>query len=335
MEKKVRMADIAQALNVSVVTVSKALSGREGVGEDMRRKIQSLARDMGYVPLRSKPQLQAQTQPAALSGNIGILVADRFFDDNTFYSSVYRQVLMCCNAHGYSALLDIVSWEAEHERIVPAMIQGRKVDGLIFMGEIDREYLKAMTQSGLPYILLDFYDDSINAPAVTSDNVTGGYRMTRHLLESGCREIGFIGSIHATSSIMDRFLGYTKALLEAGEPLRMEWVLEDRDQGGLYLPMHRLETMPRAFLCNCDQVAYNLVNWLKQEGYRVPEDVAVAGYDDHYYAHVCVPRLTTYRVNVEDMGRAAVRQLIDRIHGKDWEISNTILSGRFVKRQST
>ncbi len=331
MEKKVRMADIAQALDVSVVTVSKALSGREGVGDEMRRRILALAKEMGYVPLRAKPQEKITAQ----SGNIGILVADRFFADNTFYSSLYRQVLMCCNTHGYSALLDIVSWEAEHDCIVPAMIQGKKVDGLIFMGELHRDYLRTMIKSGLPYLLLDFYDEAISAQAVTSDNVTGGYRLTRHLLQSGRKDVGFVGSVHATSSIMDRFLGYTKALLEAGQPLRMDWVLEDRDEGGLYLPMERLDPMPQAFLCNCDQVAYNLVAWLKKEGYRVPEDVAVVGYDDHYYAKLSDPQLTTYRVNVEDMGRAAVRQLIARIRGEYTGTENTVISGRFVQRKST
>ncbi len=330
MEKKVRMADIARALDVSVVTVSKALSGKEGVGEEMRRKIMELAKEMGYVPLRAKSQEQALR-----SGNIGILVADRFFADNTFYSSLYRQVLVSCNAYGYSALLDIVTWEAEHSCMVPAMIQGKKVDALIFMGELRRDYLRAMTQSGLPYLLLDFYDDSINAHAVTSDNVAGGYRLARHLIQTGRKHVAFVGSIHATSSIMDRFLGYTKALLEAGQPLRMEWVLEDRDEGGLYLPMERLDPMPQAFVCNCDQVAYNLVLWLKKEGFRVPEDVAVTGYDDHYYAKVCDPQLTTYRVNVADMGRAAVRQLIAQIRGEQIETGNTVISGRFVQRKST
>lgn len=331
MGKKVRMADIAQQLDISVVSVSKALSGQAGVSEETRNKILTLAREMGYVPLRTKPA--ASRGP--VSGNIGILVPDRFFADNTFYSNLYRQILMRCNESGFSALLEMVTPEAEKSRVVPAMIQGNKVDGLIFMGEIDREYLYTMVESGLPYMLLDFYDEELEADSITSDNVSGGYRLTTHLLETGRRDIAFAGAIHATSSIMDRFLGYTKALLRAGIPLRMEWVLDDRDETGLLIPFELPRKMPEAFLCSCDEVAYNLVARLKQLGYRVPQDIAVVGYDDFHFAQLSSPQLTTYRVNVEEMGQQVVTQLVRKIKGKHVTKGNIVISGRFIPRGST
>ena len=332
MEKKIRMADIAEELGISVVSVSKALAGKDGVSEEMREKILELAKEMGYVPLRSKPQKENITVE---SGNIGILVADRFFADSTFYSNLHRQLLMKCNDIGFSALLEIVSDEAERNCTLPAMVAGAKVDGIIFMGEISREYLKKVTLSGLPYMLLDFYDEALDADGVTSDNVTGGYCLTKHIIEKGRKEIGFVGSIHATSSIMDRFLGYTKALLRAGEHVNMEWVLEDRDEKGNFLPIQLPDRMPQAFICSCDEVAYNLVETLKKAGYRVPEDVAVAGYDDFRYAQICAPQLTTYRVNVEEMGRMAVNQMVYRIRGKHIARGNIVVKGKFVQRQST
>ena len=331
MEKKVRMADIAEALGISVVSVSKALSGREGVGDEMRRKIITTAEEMGYVPLRTKPRDKLTTQ----SGNIGIVVADLFFADNTFYSSLYRQVLVSCRHRGYSALMEPVTREAERDCVLPTMVSEGKVDGLIFMGEIDRHYLKTLAESGLPYMLLDFYDDDLDVASVTSDNVTGGYRLTRHLIRSGRRDVGFVGRIHSTSSIMDRFLGYSKALLKEGIPLRMDWILEDRDEAGQYIPLELPRRMPRAFVCSCDGIAYNMVVRLKQEGYRVPEDVAVVGYDDHYYSQLCDPQLTTYRVNVEEMGKAVVDQLVAKIRGEHVNCRNTVINGRFVKRDST
>lgn len=331
MEKKVRMADIAETLGISVVSVSKALSGKEGVGDEMRQKIIAAAEEMGYVPLRTKPQEKLPTQ----SGNIGIVVADLFFADNTFYANLHRQVLMSCKQRGYSTLMDPVTREAERDCLMPSMISEGKVDGLIFMGEIDRNYLRTLAGSGLPYMLLDFYDDDLDEASVTSDNVTGGYRLTRHLLDTGRREIGFVGSINATSSIMDRFLGYSKALLKANIPLRMDWILEDRDAEGQYVPLVLPRRMPKAFVCSCDGIAYNMVMRLKQEGYRVPEDVAVVGYDDHYYSQLCDPQLTTYRVNVEEMGKVVVDQLVAKIRGGHVSSRNTVINGRFVKRDST
>lgn len=331
MDKKIRMADIASQLGVSVVTVSKALSGKEGVGDEMRARILKLAKEMGYVPLRTKPETAKRT----VSENIGILIAKRFFEDSSFYANLYRQVLMSCNEQGYSALLELISPEAEQDCVMPAMIQGNKVDGIIFMGEIDRDYMRTVISAGLPYILLDFYAEELNVDSVTSDNVAGGYRLAMHLAQAGREKIGFVGSIHATSSIMDRFLGMTKAQLRLGLPVNPQWRLDDRDEEGHLIPIQLPKELPEAFICSYDEVAYNLVEQLKREGYRVPEDIAVAGYDDMQLAQFSSPQLTTYRVNTEDMGKMVVAQLIRRIKGKRYTRGNIVINGRLIHREST
>lgn len=331
MDKKVRMADIAQQLGISVVSVSKALSGKEGVSESTRAKVLELARQMDYVPLRAR---EKETRPS-LSGNIGILMADLFFADNTFYSNMYRQLLMSCHEQGYSAMLELVTAEAERSCTIPALIQGQKVDGLIFMGELDRAYISAVAAYGLPYVLLDSYHDDINAHSITSDNASGGYRLTQYLIQSGRRKIGFIGSILATSSIMDRFLGYSKALLHAGIPIRMDWVLEDRIGKTTPIAPVLPEEMPEAFVCSCDDTAYTVVEMLKRSGFRIPQDVAVAGYDDYHIAQFCTPQLTTYRVNTKDMGKQAVRHLISQIHDEPVIHGNLEICGQVIVRDST
>lgn len=330
MNGKVRMADIAEKLGVSVVTVSKALAGKEGVGDALRARILDLAKQMEYVPLRVKPEEKA---PRAES--IGILLADRFFDAGSFYSRLYRQVVKCCGKHGYAALLELVSPEAERSCTLPAIVQGKKVDGIIFMGEISREYMRTVIRSELPYLLLDFYDDDMEADSITSDNVSGGYRLTTHLIQTGRTRIGFVGTRSATSSIMDRFLGYAKVLLRSDIPINKDWILDDRDENGTLIPIQLPEDMPQAFVCSYDEVAQNLIELLKKEGYRVPEDVAVVGYDDAPMAQSCSPRLTTYRVNTEGMGEMVVSQLIRRINGKHSTRGNIVVKGEFVRREST
>lgn len=328
MDKKVRMVDIANRLGISIVSVSKGLAGKDGVSEEMRTKILATAEEMGYVmPL-------AKTEGKSSSGNIGILVADRFIADNAFYPGLYRQVMIRCSENGYSAIMEIVSPEAEAHCVIPAMVQGNKVDGIIFMGELHRNYLKTVIQSELPYILLDFYDEELEADSVTSDNVAGGFRVTNALLQAGHRKIAYVGSIFSTSSIMDRYLGYSKALLRAGIGLRPEWRLEDRDIEGKFIQVKLPDEMPDAFVCNCDEVAYNLVEQLKRKGYKIPQDVAVTGYDDHRFAQLCDPQLTTYHVNMEDMGRLAATQLIRKIKGKRFTGGNTVVGGKLIKRKS-
>lgn len=331
MSSKVRMADIAEKLGVSVVTVSKALSGKEGVGDAMRAKIIDLAKEMDYVPLRTKPE----EKQVLRTDNIGILVADHFFDTGSFYAGLYRQVVKCCSEQGYSALLELVSPEAEQNCTLPAIIQSKKVDGIIFMGEISRDYMRAVIRSDLPYLLLDFYDDDFDADSITSDNLAGGYRLTNHLMQTGRTRIGFVGTKNATSSIMDRFLGYAKVLLRSDIPINKDWILDDRDENGSLIPIQLPKDMPQAFVCSYDEVACNLIEQLKQQGYRVPEDVAVVGYDDAHLAQVCTPRLTTYRVNTEDMGKMVVAQLVRRISGKHITRGNIVIKGKFIHREST
>lgn len=332
MEQKVRMADLAEQLGISVVSVSKALSGKEGVSDEVREKVLNLAKKMNYTPLRVRTPKEKKE---IASGNIGILVADRFFADNAFYSNMYRQIQKRCDAKGFSALLEIVSWEAESQGSMPAVVQRKKVDGIIFMGEMRKEYIKSVMKCGLPYILLDFYDDDLNADSVTSDNLTGSYLLTKHLIQSGKRNIGFVGSRLATSSIMDRYLGYTKAMIQEELKIEEKWILEDRDEMGSYISLQLPEELPEAFLCSCDEVAYQLVEQLTKRGCRIPEDVAVAGYDDYFMAQLCKPPLTTYRVNMAGMGNTVANQMIYRITGKHMVHGNMIVKGELVKREST
>lgn len=329
MANKVRMADIAQKLGISVVSVSKGLAGKDGVSEELREKIIAAAQELGYTaPVDRKKEKR-------LFGNIGILVADRFFADHAFYPAMYRSMLKQCTASGFSGLLEIVFPEEERNCTVPSFIINSKVDGLIFMGQMNRNYLRTIMNFNLPYILLDFYDDSLSADSVISDNTRGGYILTHHILSTGRKNIGFVGSIFATSSIMDRYLGYTKALLEAGSLPRRDWQVEDRDEAGRFIPLRLPEELPEAFICSCDEVAYNLVEKLKRAGYRVPQDVAVAGYDDLQFAQISNPPLTTYRVNVKDMGQEAVDRIVRRINGKKTVFGDTIIHGSLIRREST
>ena len=186
-------------------------------------------------------------------------------------------------------------------------------------------------------MFLDFYDDAIAGDSVLSDNTSGGYQMTQHLIaDRPHTRIGFVGSIQATSSIMDRYLGYCRALLmrrhraparlAAGGP-------RPRRPGGSRCTLPR--EMPDAFVCNCDEVAFNLVERLKREGYEIPRDIAVTGYDDYRFSTISRPQLTSYRIDVEGMAAAVVAQLRRKLNGKAPLAPTTLVPGAFVRREST
>ena len=329
-KKAVTMSDIAKAMNVSTVTVSKALGDRDGVSAELRERIKQKATEMGY-------RVHAGTHGAkdGLPYNIGIIVAKHFISDaSSFYWIVYRYIVELLQKQNYYGMLEVVNDHNGMEEI-PNSVLDHKVDGLIVLGQLSDEYISKLISHQLPTVFLDFYGSREDADAVLSDNFYGAYMLTSHLIENGHRRIGFLGSIGSTSSIQDRYLGYYKALLENRIPLRQDWVIGDRSNESDIFPEFTLpQDMPTAFVCNCDETAYKLVNQLKNAGYSVPEDISVVGYDNHIYSTICNPRLTTIDVNIRVMSTEAVDIILHKIRDVNYRRGRTLVTGKLVRRES-
>lgn len=329
MGKKITMRDIANELQVSTVTVSKALSDREGVSEEVRNRIKQKAEEMGY-----RYHSLAKGMKEGVSYNVGVVVAERFFSDNAFYSNLYQRLVIELGKANYSCILEILSYEDEKLDVLPKMVSGNKIDGLIVLGQLKKHYINVLKQEDIPYIFLDFYDEHFAIDSVVSDSVYGTYILTNYLLENGHQRIGFVGDVTATSSILDRYLGYYKALLQQGIPLKEEWVIKDRDENGKFIRLELPDEMPEAFVCNCDEIAYRLIEQLKESGYRVPEDVSVVGFDDYIYASLCSPQLTTFRISQEMMAETAVDALARKMRDSSYHAGRKVISGNIIIRDS-
>ena len=218
---------------------------------------------------------------------------------------------------------------------VPNTVLDHKVDGLIVLGQLSEDYIDRLMQHNLPTVFLDFYGSRDDVDSVLSDSFYGAYMLTSHLIENGHRRIGFLGSISSTSSIQDRYLGYYKALLENRIPLRQDWVIADRSNESDIFPEFTLPNdMPTAFVCNCDETAYKLVNQLKAAGYSIPDDISVVGYDNHIYSTICNPRLTTIDVNSRVMSTEAVDIILHKIRDGNYRRGRTLVTGKLVRRGS-
>ena len=205
--KKVTMRDIARAVGTSAVTVSKAMAGKPGMSAELRRKILKKAADMGYEYPHSGWLLPREHM------EIGILIPDRYFEPDSFYAEIYKRLVKKLADQGHFGLLELLDPADEQALMLPSLITTKHVDGLIMLGEPSKPYYRKTAQAGTPVVFLDFYDEQANADAVAGDNAYGTYRLTSHLIRRGHREIGFVGNNKATGSIMDRFLGYYRAML--------------------------------------------------------------------------------------------------------------------------
>lgn len=324
--KKPTMRDIAQAVGTSVVTVSKAIAGKPGMSDQLRAEILRKAEELGYEYPGADRTARGEHR------DIGILVPDRYFETNSFYSEMYRQLVMKLAEKGHFGLLEILSREDEKAGRLPNLIQSGRAAGMIILGEPEKAYYRMAAQAGVPVVYLDFYDEQANADSVTGDNTYGAYRLTSHLIRRGHTRIGFVGNRTATASIMDRYLGFYRAMLTHGLPVREEWILEDRDADGMMKRPELPEEMPTALVCNCDLTARMIIDLLREKEYRVPEDVSVTGFDDYPPAEGI--GLSTYRVDTEAMIDMAVKMITERCLGTDKPFARMVISGQPVYRES-
>ena len=329
MRKNITMRDIATELGVSTVTVSKALSGKEGVSDELRTLIKHKAEEMGY-----RYNALGKSMREGKNYNIGILIAEQFMHEIAFYSKIYQALIKEMMRFDYFGILEIISGHEEKKCLLPNILKNNKVDGIILLGQLHRDYIIKIDNTGIPYIFLDFVDDAFNVDTIISDNVYGSYEITKYLISKGHSEIGFIGNQLATTSITDRYLGFYKAMLEHKLSIRQEWIINDRDEEGNFIDLKLPEDLPTAFVCNCDKIAYELILLLKRMNIRVPEDVSVVGYDNYIFATLSDPQITTVEVNVEAMSEMAVDSIIRRFTNSSIESSRKIISGRIIIRDS-
>ncbi|MBR4831820.1 MAG: substrate-binding domain-containing protein [Butyrivibrio sp.] len=335
MAKLVRLKDIADRIGVSTVTVSKALSGQKGMSEELRNKINILADEMGYVPSVSR-----KLANATKSYTLGVLISEAYMSEySSYYTRMHQQVSQIAMDKGCFTMLEVVSAENEEKGALPRIIADGKVDGVIVIGRLGEDYLKVIkNESNIPAIYLDFCNHSGDEDAVVSDSYNGAYVLTNHLFDMGHECIAFVGTILASGAITDRYLGYIKSLLEHGHPFIGDWIIPDRDLETGVIDYERFfalpEDMPTAFVCNCDLTASMLIKKLRENGYRVPEDVSVVGYDNYLFPGLCDIKLTTFGVDSYEMGRNAVNNLIRKISGERYRQGITIIEGHMIEGES-
>lgn len=337
MAKSVKMADIAQVMGVSTVTVSKALSNQKGVSEELRAKIKQKAAEMGY---RATSALSQERAKKNVSYTIGAIVADRFLDKyDSFYWTLYQEVATVAVQRGCFTMLEVLQSEDESRMIMPKLLQEKKTEGLVIIGRLKKEYLdKLMEYADIPVLFLDFYEKSGQCDSVVSNSYFGMYAMTNYLFDMGHKDIGFVGNVLSTDSVTDRYFGYVKSLYEHNVDVNRDWVINDRDpdtgrsDGGFKIQLPT--KMPTAFVCNSDVAAAMLVRALEGEGYKVPEDISVVGYDNYQPPGLCDVRITTYEADMREMAKRTVKNMIRKISGEHYKQGVYIVNGRIIHKDS-
>lgn len=336
MPKAVKLADIAQKLSVSTVTVSKALSGQKGVSEELRGKIKQLADELGYVKTDGTDKAKEKK-----SYTIGVAVAERYLGQSqSFYWLLYQELSQSAVRKNSFTMIEVINYEAEQQMQIPKMVTEEKIDALVLMGTFKTEYARFLRQNiRLPFILLDTLGNDGEYDAVVSNNMMGAYRMTNYLFEMGHKKIGFVGTRLATASIDDRYFGYLKSAMEHGMQVQQEWLVDDRSrETGMsdYTIHYRLpvQNMPTAFFCNNDIAANVIIHRLMENGYSVPDDVSVVGFDNFVNEPFPEVGITTYAIDLREMSRRSIHILLHKLENPDYSTGVYMIAGQFIERGS-
>jgi LacI family transcriptional regulator len=332
MGKTVTMSDIARRLNVSTVTVSKALGDKDGVSDEMREKIKQIASEMGY-----RYNTAAKSLKEGLTYNIGIIIAERFIEVGaSFYWQMYKKVADELMKLDYYPVFEILKLSDERNATVPKMVYDQKVDGLIILGQVDIKYFNMIKSLSVPTVFMDFYEKDTTQDFVITDNFYSMYLLTNYLIEMGHKDIGFIGNIRATSSIQDRYLGYIKALIENNLDIKRcnQWYISDRTDDGAYTGFEIPKVLPTAFVCNCDKVAYELISNLLEKGYKVPDDISVVGFDNYVFSSENGIGITTVEVDMKTMAQTAVDIIMKKINNIKIKRGIRQISGKIILKNS-
>lgn len=325
----VKLKDVAQALGVSVVTVSNALSGKKGVSSELREQVVAKAREMGY-------NVSRYTKKSAEETKIGVVVSRKYLEVGaSFYWAMYQQVAYVASKKNCFTMLAILDSAVTSKSALPAIVREESLAGMLVIGKIERiqmEHLMSVTK--VPVVLLDFHEYGLACDAVMSNNYMGMYRATSYLLERGHDNIAFVGSRGATDNIMERYFGFRKAMEEWNKPIRKEWVLEDRDIESGIMKVTLPDRIPTAFACNSDHAASFVYDELLRRGYRVPEDVSLVAYDNYLFGHPLGKTITTYNVDMYGMAKAAIDILLKKQKNPDKRNGIQYIDSHIVERES-
>lgn len=311
---KLTIDDIARLSDVSRSTVSRVLANSPNVNPQTREKIQSIILDNDY-----RPNSLARGLVHGAIKIVALIVGDI---RNPFYSNLIWHAEQILHENGYMTLLCNSNYEVDKvdEFLSTAVEYGYA--GVITVSIENNEVIaNHLNNMPCPVVLLNRYLPSFNGDVVVTDNFTGGYSATKHLIELGHTKIGFLKGPDNSTVTHDRFSGFTKAMNNFNIAVDPKYVAGgdlDMTSGynfGMYLVSLDQEA-PSAVIAGNDLMALGIMNALKQSHLRIPEDISLVGFDDIPMAALSGIDLTTVKQPIKDLGETAANLIIERLKGE-------------------
>jgi len=309
----VTIRDVARAAGVSTATAARALGGYGHASPAARRKVSESARRLGY-----RPNVVARALVSRATTTVGLVVGDI---ENPFFAAAARGLADVMDAHGYTVLLANADEDAGRERRAVDALRARQVDGMVVVPApgASPEHLAELVAAGVPLVLLDRVVVGVAADSVLARNVAGARAAVAHLAGLGHRRIGVVSDSPEITSSAERIQGYRQALRATGiapEPGLISIGGPTRDDGeAAALRLLDRPDRPTAVFTANNFMTVGALRAARSLGLRIPEDVALVGFDDLDWTTLVQPPVTVVRQPVADLGRVAGERLLRRLEG--------------------
>jgi len=323
--------DVAQRAGVSPTTVSHVINETRFVSEELRVRVLEAMEELNYqrsAVARSLRRKETQT--------IGMMVPD---SSNPFFAEVARGIEDTSFSQGYSVILCNSDGDMEKEQFYINVLVEKRVDGIIFVAAGgSAQHIRSLLERDMPLVVVDREIAGVEVDSVLTDNLHGGYLATKHLIELGHRRIGCITGPSDLTPSAERVLGYKRALTEhnlaVDENLIRKGNFHYESGHKAVLEFLTMDDPPTAiFACN-DLMAVGAISGARKQSWRVPEDLAIVGFDDIALASFANPPLTTIAQPKYEMGTLAVQMLMERIKDKTIPPRRRLLETTLVVRES-
>lgn len=334
MKEHTTLKDIAAELNLSISTVSRALQGNPRISTKTRNKVLELAREYNYFQTRYvDPFLQRKINA------VGVIVPSIKYHLYAMAISGMESVLQ---KHDLQIIICQSNESYVRERILVKELMDMGVAGLIvsLAGETKEfDHFLGLKQAKVPLVFFNRLCDEIDSDKVIIDNFKAAYDATRHLVEVGCRNIAYIGGPNILQISNTRLLGYKKALVDENIPVREKFIeYSDFSREGnlnaarklLYSPEY-----PDGVLAFSDQVAIGVMMAAKERGLKVPEEIAIIGFNNEPVDELLEPSMTSIDQPSYEMGVESAQLIVDRIENFERNYSRKVLKSHMVIRSST